>query len=250
MSAHHRARQTASGRCTELGGHRELAPRSVAGVNPGDHRTDLDVSCRCTLNTRRHRGCRGRHTHAAAAGRARPDGHGTVRPLPTRCSRGRSPAGDAAVPPPSAAQGPRNTRGYRTRAVPTGAADAEVVPAEGIRRGLWAGCACGMADASVRVTRTEIHAIAKRIGAEFRPEKVILFGSHAYGTPSEDSDVDLLVIMEHSGSGGAQALEVVRRVRSRIPVDLVVRTPQEDAPAPQVERLFPHGGREARGSAL
>ena len=152
VSAHHRARQTASGRCTELGGHRELAPRSVAGVNPGDHRTDLDVSCRCTLNTRRHRGCRGRHTHAAAAGRARPDGHGTVRPLPTRCSRGRSPAGDAAVPPPSAAQGPRNTRGYRTRAVPTGAADAEVVPAEGIRRGLWAGCACGMADASVRVT--------------------------------------------------------------------------------------------------
>ena len=79
----------------------------------------------------------------------------------------------------------------------------------------------------MRVTRTEIHAIAKSIGAEFRPEKVVLFGSHAYGTPSEDSDVDLLVIMEHSGSGGAQALEIVRRVRSRIPVDLVVRTPQE-----------------------
>ena len=33
--------------------------------------------------------------------------------------------------------------------------------------------------------------------------------------------------MEHSGSGVAQALEIVRRVRSRIPVDLVVRTPQE-----------------------
>ena len=79
----------------------------------------------------------------------------------------------------------------------------------------------------MRVTRTEIHAFAKSIGAEFRPEKVVLFGSHAYGTPSEDSDVDLLVIMEHSGSGVAQALEIVRRVRSRIPVDLVVRTPQE-----------------------
>ena len=79
----------------------------------------------------------------------------------------------------------------------------------------------------MRVTRTEIHAVAQRIGAEFRPEKVILFGSHAYGTPSEDSDVDLLVIMEHRSSGVAQAIEIVRRVRSRIPVDLVVRTPRE-----------------------
>ena len=79
----------------------------------------------------------------------------------------------------------------------------------------------------MRVTRAEIHAVAQRIGAEFRPEKVILFGSHAYGTPSEDSDVDLLVIMEHSGSGVAQAIEIVRQVKSRIPVDLVVRTPRE-----------------------
>ena len=77
------------------------------------------------------------------------------------------------------------------------------------------------------MTRTEIDALAERIGAEFRPEKVILFGSHAYGTPSDDSDVDLLVIMEHSSSGVAQALRIVRQVRSRIPVDLVVRTPQE-----------------------
>ena len=79
----------------------------------------------------------------------------------------------------------------------------------------------------MRVTRTEIDALAERIGAEFRPEKVILFGSHAYGTPSEDSDVDLLVIMEHSSTGIAQALEITRQVRSRIPVDLLVRTPQE-----------------------
>ena len=116
----------------------------------------------------------------------------------------------------------------------------------------------------MRVTRAEIHAVAQRIGAEFRPEKVILFGSHAYGTPAEDSDVDLLVVMEHSGSGVAQAIEIVRQVRSRIPVDLVVRTNRKgrqralphaplswfplprsdradstgDAPAPPMERLF------------
>ena len=78
------------------------------------------------------------------------------------------------------------------------------------------------------MTRTEIDAFrgAHRSRVSGR-KKVILFGSHAYGTPSEDSDVDLLVIMEHSSSGVAQALQIVRQVRSRIPVDLVVRTPQE-----------------------
>ena len=107
----------------------------------------------------------------------------------------------------------------------------------------------------MRVTRTEIDALAERIGAEFRPEKVILFGSHAYGTPSEDSDVDLLVIMEHRSTGIAQALEIVRQVRSRIPVDLVVRTPQEMRRRLQwndfflkevVERLFELAAREDR----
>ena len=95
------------------------------------------------------------------------------------------------------------------------------------------------------MTKAEIHAVAQRIGAEFRPEKVILFGSHAYGTPAEDSDVDLLVIMEHSGSGVAQAIEIVRQVRSRIPVDLGREDSTGDAPASPVERLFPQGGREA-----
>ena len=79
----------------------------------------------------------------------------------------------------------------------------------------------------VRVSRNDIDAIAARIGAEFLPDRVILFGSYAYGTPSPSSDVDLLVIMEHKGRGMSQALEIVRRVESRIPIDLVVRTPRE-----------------------
>ena len=40
-----------------------------------------------------------------------------------------------------------------------------------------------------------IRRYARAIADEFHPEKIILFGSHAYGTPNEDSDVDLLVIM-------------------------------------------------------
>ena len=41
-----------------------------------------------------------------------------------------------------------------------------------------------------------IRAIAKRIADNFHPEQIILFGSHAYGTPTAWSDVDLLVVMD------------------------------------------------------
>ena len=51
---------------------------------------------------------------------------------------------------------------------------------------------------------SRIRRYALAIAEEFRPEKIILFGSHANGTPQEDSDVDLLVVMptanQHSQS--------------------------------------------------
>jgi predicted nucleotidyltransferase len=40
-----------------------------------------------------------------------------------------------------------------------------------------------------------IRRYARSIAEEFHPDKIILFGSHAYGTPHEDSDMDLLVVM-------------------------------------------------------
>ena len=46
------------------------------------------------------------------------------------------------------------------------------------------------------VTREEIQATCDDIVREFAPLQVILFGSYAYGTPKEDSDVDLLVVMD------------------------------------------------------
>jgi predicted nucleotidyltransferase len=66
-----------------------------------------------------------------------------------------------------------------------------------------------------------------RIAAEFRPQRIIMFGSYAYGTPAEYSDLDLLVIMQYVGSGLRKAVEILNRVNPRIPVDLVVRTPEE-----------------------
>ena len=42
---------------------------------------------------------------------------------------------------------------------------------------------------------SEIRRFARQVAERFHPEKIILFGSHAYGTPHADSDVDILVIM-------------------------------------------------------
>ncbi|MBT3295352.1 MAG: nucleotidyltransferase domain-containing protein [Verrucomicrobia bacterium] len=62
--------------------------------------------------------------------------------------------------------------------------------------------------------------------AKFRPERVILFGSYAEGRPTEDSDVDLLVVMDHPGRDVEQAYKIRRSVKRSFPLDLVVRTPE------------------------
>ncbi|MFC1461221.1 nucleotidyltransferase domain-containing protein, partial [Verrucomicrobiota bacterium] len=59
------------------------------------------------------------------------------------------------------------------------------------------------------------------------PERVILFGSYANGYASDDSDVDLLVIMRHKKRNVEQALEIDRRIDRSFPLDLIVKTPQE-----------------------
>ena len=74
------------------------------------------------------------------------------------------------------------------------------------------------------VTRDQIEALAQRIAEEFRPERIILFGSHARGVPSEESDVDLLVIMPFEGDSIHQAVAMRRTTRPKFPVDFVVRT--------------------------
>src|SRR5262249_34631625 len=58
------------------------------------------------------------------------------------------------------------------------------------------------------------------------PERIILFGSRAYGTPHEDSDVDLLVVMP-ARNNVAQALRICEALEAPFPMDLLVRTPAE-----------------------
>ncbi len=45
------------------------------------------------------------------------------------------------------------------------------------------------------ITSAQIRRVSDEIVRRFRPERIILFGSYAYGTPTEDSDVDLLVVL-------------------------------------------------------
>jgi len=74
----------------------------------------------------------------------------------------------------------------------------------------------------------ELPAAVQRIAQALQPQKIILFGSHAYGTPTPDSDVDLLVIMKTTALQVERSLAVARLLRPRVfPVDILVRTPDE-----------------------
>ncbi|MCX7044593.1 MAG: nucleotidyltransferase domain-containing protein [Candidatus Sumerlaeota bacterium] len=70
-----------------------------------------------------------------------------------------------------------------------------------------------------------IRAYARRVAREFKPHKIILFGSYAYGKPTEDSDVDLLVIMPHKGRSVQKAIEINLRLNASFAMDLLVRSP-------------------------
>src|SRR5437867_7071122 len=77
------------------------------------------------------------------------------------------------------------------------------------------------ADIPMRVIRR----FARQVAERFQPEKIILFGSYAYGTPHEDSDVDFLVVMAARNEID-QGVKIRRAVPRRFPMDLIVRTPR------------------------
>ena len=69
----------------------------------------------------------------------------------------------------------------------------------------------------------------RRLVAEFQPQQVWLFGSHAWGTPDEDSDLDLLVIVPESSERPIRRDQRAQRCLGRLPVsaDVLVRTRRE-----------------------
>lgn len=80
------------------------------------------------------------------------------------------------------------------------------------------------------ITREDIQATCDDIVREFAPLQVILFGSYAYGTPTEDSDVDLLVVMDIPESETRRhSVEIRQRIPRRFSMDVLVRSPEEIA---------------------
>jgi predicted nucleotidyltransferase len=75
--------------------------------------------------------------------------------------------------------------------------------------------------------RAHLRQLCKRIVQEFKPEKIILFGSHAYGRPTPESDLDLLVVMQFDGDPLEQAVAMLNRLNVLLPIDLLVRTPEQ-----------------------
>lgn len=74
------------------------------------------------------------------------------------------------------------------------------------------------------VPKSAIRRFAREVAERFDPEKIILFGSHAYGKPHRDSDVDILVIMRCRNQID-QAVKIRSAVSAPFDMDLIVRTP-------------------------
>ena len=97
------------------------------------------------------------------------------------------------------------------------------------------------------VAMSSVIELSQRIAREFKPDKIILFGSHAYGAPKEYSDVDLLVIMPFEGSAFHKLLEIEDRVDPSFYLDVVVRRPGDAARRyregdPLIQDAFDRGG--------
>ncbi len=78
--------------------------------------------------------------------------------------------------------------------------------------------------------QTIIQSILNKLIKDYAPQKVILFGSYAYGNPQSDSDIDLLIIKKTSECF-IDRWVTVRRILSdpkrSLPIETIVLTPQE-----------------------
>jgi len=73
-----------------------------------------------------------------------------------------------------------------------------------------------------------VDGIVQRIVARFHPHRIILFGSHAQGARTRDSDLDILIVMPVEGSRRGKANEIDLALADRtIPVDVIVATPEQ-----------------------
>ena len=90
---------------------------------------------------------------------------------------------------------------------------------------------------SPSVPLSAIRRFARQIAERFHPDRIILFGSYAGGTPHEESDVDLLVIMA-ANDEVAQSIRITLALKRPFPVDVIVKTPKHIERALREEDWF------------
>ena len=81
-------------------------------------------------------------------------------------------------------------------------------------------------DKRKRIPQKAIDQVVKQIVEQFKPQKIILFGSYARGNPRPESDVDMLVVMETSLKDVQQAIQICQQIEYRFGLDLIVHTPK------------------------
>jgi predicted nucleotidyltransferase len=84
----------------------------------------------------------------------------------------------------------------------------------------------------------QIKNLCQQIVENFNPQKIILFGSYAYGKPNADSDVDLLVVMPFEGRDSQKAIEIRTKIQTTVPLDLLVRTSEQIQTRIEMEDFF------------
>ena len=72
-----------------------------------------------------------------------------------------------------------------------------------------------------------IEDFSQQIVERFGAQQVILFGSYPNGTPTVDSDVDLLVVMPFTGRSVDESVKIRMALRPAFPVDLLIRTSEK-----------------------
>ena len=81
-------------------------------------------------------------------------------------------------------------------------------------------------DVRKRIPASVIRALTRRVAEQFKPDRIILFGSYARGNPRPESDVDMLVIMDTPLKEVEQAIQICQRIEYMFGLDLIVYTPK------------------------
>lgn len=76
-----------------------------------------------------------------------------------------------------------------------------------------------------RIPQAAIDDVARQIAEKYKPIKIILFGSYAYGKPKRESDVDMLVIMKTALKESQQEIRILQGIEYHFGLDLLVKTP-------------------------